>query len=61
MRALSLDSKDQVDRMFESALKAGATEARDAMDYGFMFGRSFNDLDGHIWEIFWMDPGHVHK
>ena len=31
------------------------------MDYGFMFGRSFNDLDGHIWEIIWMDPSHVQK
>jgi predicted lactoylglutathione lyase len=37
-------------------VRAGAIEARPAMDYGFMFGRSFHDLDGHIWEIIWMDP-----
>jgi predicted lactoylglutathione lyase len=61
LTALSLDSKDEVNRMFDTALKAGATEARDVTDYGSMFGRSFNDLDGHIWEIFWMDPSYVHK
>jgi uncharacterized protein len=31
------------------------------VDYGLMFGRSFNDLDGHIWEIIWMDPSHVQQ
>ena len=31
------------------------------MDFGFMYGRSFNDLDGHIWEIVWMDPSHIQK
>ena len=31
------------------------------MDYGFMYGRSFNDLDGHIWEIIWMDPQSIQK
>ena len=59
--ALSLDSKDAVNQLVDTALRAGATEARDAMDHGFMFARSFNDLDGHIWEIFWMDPAHVHQ
>ena len=57
--ALSADSKDRVNTLVDAALKAGATEARDTMDYGFMFGRSFNDLDGHIWEIIWMDPSAV--
>ncbi|HET9904242.1 MAG TPA: VOC family protein [Xanthobacteraceae bacterium] len=54
--ALSADSRDKVDALLEVALKAGATEARDAEDHGFMYGRAFNDPDGHIWEIFWMDP-----
>ena len=53
---LSTDSKDKVNKVVDTAIKAGASEARDPMDYGFMFGRSFNDLDGHIWEIIWMDP-----
>jgi predicted lactoylglutathione lyase len=56
---LSMDSKDKVNQVVDTAIEAGATEAREAMDYGFMFGRSFNDLDGHIWEIIWMDPKHI--
>ena len=52
-------SKDEVDRIVNTALTAGATGAREPMDYGVMFGRSFNDLDGHIWEIIWMDPKHI--
>ncbi len=56
LTCLSVDDKSKVDEMLDAALQAGATEARDPMDYGFMYGRSFNDLDGHIWEIIWMDP-----
>jgi predicted lactoylglutathione lyase len=55
LTCLSTDSKDKVNEMVDKAISAGATEARDAMDYGFMYARSFNDLDGHIWEIMWMD------
>ena len=40
----------------EATIAAGATECRPADDHGFMFSRSFNDLDGHIWEAFWFDP-----
>jgi uncharacterized protein len=53
---LSMESEARVNEVVDTAVKAGATEAREPMDYGFMFGRSFNDLDGHIWEIIWMDP-----
>jgi len=53
---LSLESKVKVNEVMDTALNAGAVEARPVMDYGFMFGRSFHDLDGHIWEIIWMDP-----
>jgi predicted lactoylglutathione lyase len=61
LTCLSMDSKEKVNSIVDTALKAGATEAREPMDYGFMYGRSFNDLDGHIWEIIWMDPSHVHE
>ena len=61
MTALGLESKDAVNRMVDAAVKAGGTEPRPPMDFGFMFGRSFTDLDGHIWEPFWMDPAHVQK
>jgi predicted lactoylglutathione lyase len=61
LTCLSVDSKARVDELLDAALAAGATEVRDPMDYGFMYGRSFNDLDGHIWEIVWMDPQAVQK
>lgn len=54
--ALSSESKENVDKMMKNALDAGAKEASEQQDHGFMYGRSFEDLDGHIWEIFWMDP-----
>ena len=53
--AISTDSREAVDDITEKALAAGGREARDPQDYGFMYGRSFEDLDGHIWEPFWMD------
>ncbi|MBA2763040.1 MAG: VOC family protein [Segetibacter sp.] len=55
LTCLSADSKDKVNEMVDKAIAAGGTEARDPMDYGFMFARSFNDPDGHIWEVMWMD------
>ncbi|MCE3281925.1 MAG: glyoxalase [Chitinophagaceae bacterium] len=57
--ALSCDSKEEVHRLADAAIKAGGSEARAPEDHGFMFARSFHDLDGHVWEVFWMDPSHV--
>src|SRR5947209_5030986 len=45
LTCISAESRDKVNELVDEALKAGATEARESMDYGFMFGRSFNDLD----------------
>ena len=59
--ALSSDSKEQVNEQLQKALDAGATEARAAEDHGFMYSRSFEDPDGHIWEIFWMDPAAINS
>ena len=56
LTCLSCDSKTKVDEIVNKALAEGATEVKDPMDYGFMYGRSFHDLDGHIWEMMWMDP-----
>jgi predicted lactoylglutathione lyase len=53
--AITCESRDEVDTMMKTALAAGASEAMDAQDHGFMFQKSFYDLDGHHWEIFWMD------
>lgn len=59
LTALSFDDRARVDDLVNKAVAAGATEARSPMDHGFMFTRSFSDPDGHIWEIFWMDPAAV--
>ena len=53
--ATSADSRADVDRMAEAALAAGGADAGPTQDHGFMYGRSFADPDGHIWEPFWMD------
>jgi uncharacterized protein len=59
--ALSQESKKSVDETLRKAIDAGAKEAREPQDLGFMYSRSFEDLDGHIWEIFWMDPKAVNQ
>ena len=52
----SVPSRDEVDSVSAAALAAGGTEADEADDYGFMYSRSFFDLDGHGWQVMWMDP-----
>ncbi|MEZ4328703.1 MAG: glyoxalase [Polyangiales bacterium] len=59
LNALSCESRDEVDRLMSAALAAGGEEARDAEDMGFMYHRAFNDLDGHTWELMWMDPAAI--
>lgn len=54
--ALQLDSRAAVDAVMDKALAAGAPEPRAHEEHGFMYGRTFEDPDGHIWEVFWMDP-----
>lgn len=54
--AISAESREAVDAFAETAWDAGATTAKDPQDYGFMYQRSFHDLDGHLWEVMWMDP-----
>ncbi len=56
---VSAESRQGVDALVDKALALGGTEARDPMDYGFMYARSFNDPDGHIWEIAYMDPSAI--
>jgi len=52
---ISEDSREGVDEITDKALAAGGREPREKQDYGFMYGRSFEDLDGHIWEPMYMD------
>lgn len=55
INSLSVDSNKEVNSMIEKALKAGGKESNEAKDYGFMQQRSFEDLDGHLWEVVYMD------
>jgi uncharacterized protein len=53
---ISAESRQEVDDLVHAALAAGGKPALDAQDQGFMYGWSFQDPDGHVWEVFWMDP-----
>jgi predicted lactoylglutathione lyase len=59
MFALSVNSREEVDAMVSRAIAAGGSHAAEPQDHGFMYGRSFYDLDGHHWEAFWMDPSAI--
>lgn len=55
INALSLESNDEVNAFAEKAVKAGGREYADPKDYGFMQQRCVEDLDGHNWEVLYMD------
>ena len=55
INSLSVESNEAVNEFMEKALNAGATEPNEAKDYGFMQQRSMEDLDGHLWEVLYMD------
>jgi len=52
---LSAESRAEVDAIIEKAIAAGGSSYREPEEYNFMYGRAFRDLDGHIWELVWMD------
>ncbi len=57
--ALSAESKEQVDEIVNNALAAGGSPSNDPVDHGFMYSWSFQDPDGHLWEVLYMDPSTV--
>ena len=59
--SFSVASREEVDSVSAAALAAGAVEADGLEDYGFMCSRSFFDLDGHGWQVMWMDPAAVEQ
>jgi Predicted lactoylglutathione lyase len=59
--ALSADSRGQVDEIADKALASGGSPANDPQDHGFMYSRSFQDPDGHIWEVLFMEPNHIEQ
>lgn len=58
---LSSESRSEVDEMVRKAVAAGGTTYKEPQDYGFMYGHSFQDLDGHIWETMFMEPSAVNQ
>ncbi|MER5882351.1 VOC family protein [Streptomyces sp. NPDC001941] len=56
---LSAGSRERVDELCDAALANGGAPAKDPQDYGMMYGRSFQDPEGHHWEVMWMDPSQV--
>jgi len=59
--ALSVESREKVDQMIEKAIEAGGSEPREKQDHGWMYGRSFEDTDGHLWEVFFMEESAIKK
>ena len=58
---LSCESRDKVDDMVRKALAAGWTTYSQPQDHGFMYAHGFQDLDGHIWELVYMEPSAIEK
>lgn len=56
---LSAESRAEVDEMVSRALAAGGTAPNEKQDQGYMYGHGFEDIDGHLWEVMWMDPAAV--
>lgn len=59
--ALSVESREKVNQMIEKAIEAGGSEPREKQDHGWMYGRSFEDIDGHLWEVFFMEESAIKK
>jgi hypothetical protein len=59
--ALSADSREKVDALIHKAVKAGGSTPNEKRDHGFMYSWGFQDLDGHLWEVIWMDPKTINK
>ncbi|MFJ8201323.1 VOC family protein [Streptomyces sp. NPDC096152] len=58
---LSAESREKVDELVDRAIAAGGRATGQTQDHGFMYGRAFDDLDGHTWEVMWMDPAAVQR
>ncbi|MEZ2408302.1 hypothetical protein GGC47_002627 [Bosea sp. OAE752] len=59
LTCLSRESRADVDAIVKAAVAAGGSTYNAPQDHGFMYGHGFRDLDGHVWEVMWMDPAAV--
>ena len=57
--SLSCESKEEVKSLAEKAFASGGKKVNQPEDHGFMYSWGFEDLDGHVWDLFWMDPTHI--
>lgn len=58
---LSAESREAVDALVSKAVAAGGTTPNEPQDQGFMYGHGFQDLDGHLWEVVYMDPAAINQ
>lgn len=58
---LSSESREAVDDMVRKAVAAGGTTYKEPQDHGFLYGHGFQDLDGHIWEMMYMEPSAINQ
>ena len=59
LTCLSCESREEVDALVQKALAAGGRAPNPVQDHGFMYGHGFEDLDGHVWELSYMDLGAI--
>ncbi|MFM9698230.1 VOC family protein [Streptomyces europaeiscabiei] len=59
MLCLSAECRAKVDELVEKAVAAGGTASEKIQEMDFMYGRAFDDLDGHTWEVVWMNPAAI--
>lgn len=58
---LTAESRDKVNDMVRKAVAGGGTTYNEPQDHGFMYGHGFQDPDGHIWELIYMEPSAGHQ
>ena len=59
--ALSTESRENVDQRINKVIEAGGKESREPQDHGWMYGRSFEDINGHLWEVIYMDKNAINE
>lgn len=57
--AIGVESREKVDELVDKAMELGAKKYKEADDYGWMYSRSFEDVDGHLWEVLFADAGEL--
>lgn len=59
--ALAVESREKADELSNKALATGGFFSNEPQDHGWMYGRSFQDIDGHLWEVFYADPTAINQ